>query len=229
VTAAATAAVEPVVAVAVSVVAAAAARYLLNLTAISFFLCFPSGAYNVDAPRSKLAASMKSRHYDKPDAFQPGPGAYKLSDSIGGSSNAPSYTMRPKTNPKNSAGPGAVPGPGAYSLASMIATSPGKSMTARRDPKSASEAVPGPGQTKRKEERREQKRAELLLASWSVNPPLTPFSFFLSVRSFPFSQALTSSRTVSAAATRPATLCARRRTFRPTSQTRPGRVRTQKR
>lgn len=38
---------------------------------------------------------MKSRHYDKPDAFQPGPGAYKLADSIGGN-NAPSVTMHKK-------------------------------------------------------------------------------------------------------------------------------------
>ena len=74
------------------------------------------GAYTVDPSygKPKLAASMKSRHYDKPDAFQPGPGAYKLADSIGGSSNAPSYTMRPKTQPKNSAGPIAVPGPGQW-------------------------------------------------------------------------------------------------------------------
>jgi hypothetical protein len=112
----------------------------------SFCAPFPSlfpGAYNVDAPRSAKAASMKSRHYDKPDAFQPGPGAYKLSDSIGGS-NAPAYTMRPKPDPRNSAGPSGVPGPGAYTLGSTL-TSPGKSMTARRDPKAASESVPGPG------------------------------------------------------------------------------------
>ena len=32
------------------------------------------GAYTVEVPKSKMAASMKSRHYDKPDAFQPGPG-----------------------------------------------------------------------------------------------------------------------------------------------------------
>ena len=67
------------------------------------------GAYNVEPPKSKLAASMKSRHYDKPDEFQPGPGAYKLGDSIG-PGNSPSYTMRARSSPKSSWG--VVPGPG---------------------------------------------------------------------------------------------------------------------
>jgi hypothetical protein len=104
------------------------------------------GAYQLDPNfgKAKLAASMKSRHYDKADAFAPGPGAYKLADSIG-NGHAPAYTMRPKTNPRNSAGPQAVPGPGAYSLATSIGTAPAKSMTARREAKAASEQVPGPG------------------------------------------------------------------------------------
>jgi len=67
------------------------------------------GTYSTEPKMSKIAASMKSRHYDKPDAFQPGPGAYKLSDSIG-PGNSPSYTMRPKPSPKSSSE--AVPGPG---------------------------------------------------------------------------------------------------------------------
>ena len=114
--------------------------------------------------KPRLAASMKSRHYDKPDDFQPGPGhnqqiapsrskrhlvarvqasierrsstavftrslrfasrlllfvdlltppstgAYKLADTVGGTSNGLSYTMRPKNPPKTTSD--AVPGPG---------------------------------------------------------------------------------------------------------------------
>ena len=106
------------------------------------------GAYNVDAgTKPKFAASMKSRHYDKPDAFAPGPGAYKLGDTIGGSSNSPAYTMRPKPSPKNTGGSEFVPGPGAYSIPTTIGTSPAKSMTSRRpQPGDAALASqPGPG------------------------------------------------------------------------------------
>jgi hypothetical protein len=85
---------------------------------------------------------MKSRHYEKPDSFQPGPGAYRLSDSIG-PGNSPAYTMRPKPVAKN-AGEQA-PGPGAYRIESTVGKAPKISMTARRNLKAGSEAVPGPG------------------------------------------------------------------------------------
>ena len=103
------------------------------------------GSYELagDMSKGRFSASMKSRHFDKPDAFAPGPGAYKLADSIGGPGNSPSYTMRPKTDPKAAAL--LVPGPGAYNLATSIGTAPAMSMTARRDVKTGSEMVPGPG------------------------------------------------------------------------------------
>jgi hypothetical protein len=102
------------------------------------------GAYHSEpSGRNKIAASMKSRHYDKPDSYQPGPGAYKLGDTIGGASNSPSYTMRPRHTPKSASED--VPGPGAYSLASTIGTAPAMSITARRNIKGFSDSVPGPG------------------------------------------------------------------------------------
>jgi hypothetical protein len=102
------------------------------------------GSYELagDMSKGRFSASMKSRHFDKPDAFAPGPGAYKLADSIGGPGNSPSYTMRPKPSAKSSSE--SVPGPGAYSLATSIGTAPSVSMTSRREVKPAVE-VPGPG------------------------------------------------------------------------------------
>ena len=56
------------------------------------------GAYNVDPSfgKPKLAASMKSRHYDKPDAFAPGPGAYRPESTFVIGSNAPKISMHKK-------------------------------------------------------------------------------------------------------------------------------------
>jgi len=101
------------------------------------------GSYDGSLPKSKIAASMKSRHYDKPDEFAPGPGAYRLADTIGGPGNSPSYTMRPRHSPK--AASDSVPSPAHYSIPSSIGTAPKISMTARRHIKSSSDTVPGPG------------------------------------------------------------------------------------
>lgn len=48
-----------------------------NSLASRMLLCCV-GAYNLEVARVRHAVTMKSRHYDKPDAFQPGPGQIAL-------------------------------------------------------------------------------------------------------------------------------------------------------
>jgi hypothetical protein len=50
----------------------------------------------VAPPKSKIAASMKSRHVEKPDSFQPGPGAYDSHKHATIGSNAPKVSIHKK-------------------------------------------------------------------------------------------------------------------------------------
>ena len=56
------------------------------------------GAYNVDSSfgKAKLSASMKSRHYEKADGFQPGPGAYRPESYSSIGNHAPKISMHKK-------------------------------------------------------------------------------------------------------------------------------------
>lgn len=54
------------------------------------------GAYTLEVQRARHAVTLKSRHYDKPDAFAPGPGAYNSDAGSTIGSGGPKASMHKK-------------------------------------------------------------------------------------------------------------------------------------